>query len=231
MVLKPCRAAHGIEGAFPLALPVRWLIAVLAVLAASGQAGTSSRDCASARCSIMVSCRCHRVSASEAGGSSRHGPTLTGDCARFPRNARLDQPRMRCRRPAPGHFPSAVSVAGNSRLQLSECSVIVAPREAVQPLIFLLAERTRGPPWLGAQRPRLFDGARDRPAPPLCATPPPSGFYFPSLSSVPNASAVPRHGAPAHLAMLAASKCGRRPIKHSPHVPSKAAKQRKRKLP
>ena len=48
--------------------------------------------------------------------------------------------------------------------------------DALQPIIFLSAETTRGPPWAGAQSPRLFDGARDRPAPHPCASPPPSEF-------------------------------------------------------
>src|ERR1019366_7339642 len=83
------------------------------------------------------------------------------------------------RRPSEWNSQNDFCVAGNDPTQLSLWGALVVPRDAVQPIIFLSAETTRGPPRAALQNPLLYDGARDRPAPHFCAGPPPFESPFP----------------------------------------------------
>jgi hypothetical protein len=163
--------AGGLAISFPPTTWVWWVIAVCAVLADTAHAGGSGRDCHSARCWTVVSCRCDRLAASDPAGSTRDDPAFTGNGAASRTNARLRHHRIRPRRPVQGDLHNAAGPPHDGHLRLSVSGVIAASREPLQPVILLSKETTRGPPRAGSQTPPLLDGARDRPAPPPCATP------------------------------------------------------------
>lgn len=93
-------------------------------------------------------------------------------------NLRSCRWRTRIRRFAPSSSQNAVRSSSAGRLPLSVSGVIVAPSESVAPAILLGPKTTRGPPGGGAQCPRRFDGAGDRPALRFWSTPPPSEFHL-----------------------------------------------------
>jgi hypothetical protein len=172
--------------ATPLTTAVWLSLAICAMLADTAHATMSSRICGSRPCQRGVSGLCNRASPLDPAGPNGDDTSLLADWARHRSNAILNHNRVRPRRPLPVQFQNAVGVADNGHLQPRVCGVIVSPRVLVKPVVFLCAERTRGPPRVGAQSPRVLDGARDRQAPF------PSDFYLQDLLSAPNATSLPR---------------------------------------
>jgi hypothetical protein len=166
-------------------------VAVCAMLAGATQPAMGGLIRSSAQSWSAASWLCDTVSPSDSASSNRDNLKLAGNSAMPSISALLRHYRIRSRRPFQSDLHNDLSVAGNDPIQRGCSDVIVAPRGAAQPVIFLSAETTRGPPWAGDQSPRLFDGARDRPAPHPCVGPPRSEFHLHDSSSATNATCPP----------------------------------------
>ena len=157
----------------------RWLVATVCIIfAGTARAAMSGRRGGSAQCRPIASWQRNTAFQSDAAIFNPADTRVTSNCAMPWRHARVNHQRMRTGRFFQRDFPSDSSIAGDDCFQLSLWGVNVTPREALLPIIFLSAETTRGPPRAGTQSPRLFDGARDRPAPHPCASPPLSEFLL-----------------------------------------------------
>jgi len=106
------------------------------------------------------------------GGALASRTKVTHSGASPPNHAAVSRRRLGTRRLFQGTLHPAMREAGNGPRPVGLWGLIVAPREAVPAVGLLGAERTRGPPPDGDRTPRPFDGARDRPAPHTCASPP-----------------------------------------------------------
>ncbi len=148
-----------------------WLVAaVCIILADTANAAMSGRSSGSAQRQPIASRLPDTAFQSDAAIFSRDNTKVAGSGARSRGQIALDLHRIRTRRPFQGTLRTDSDNASDDGIHLNLCGVIVAPPEAPPPFIFLSAETTRGPPRAGAQSPRLFDGARDRPAPHPCAS-------------------------------------------------------------
>jgi hypothetical protein len=172
--------------------PSAWsVVAVCAMLAGATQPAMSGLVRSSAQTQSVTSWLCDTVSPPDSASSNSDNLKLAGNSAMPSISARLRPHRIRARRPFQSDLHNGLRVAGNEPIQQGFSDIIVAPREAAQPVSFLSPETTRGPPWAGDQNPRLFDGARDRPAPHPCASPPPSEFHLHNSSPARNAACSP----------------------------------------
>jgi hypothetical protein len=158
--------------------PVRLVIAVCPIMASATQPAMSSLIQSSAQCQIFTPEQCATISQSGSDSSNWDHTKFISNGTRRRIRAVLSLQRTRSRRPFQGTSQEGFSVAANDPFQQGWCVVSLAPREAVQPLIFLSPETSRGPPRAAAQSPRLLDVARDRPAPHPCASSPPSEFHL-----------------------------------------------------
>ena len=159
--------------------PSVWLVAaVCAMQAATTPTGISGLIRGSAPCPRVASRRGDTVSPSGSARWELDSASFADNCAMPQLNAWWGHHRLRARRPFQGNWQSDFGMVPNEPIQPRVGGVSVAPREAVPPVIFLSAETTRWPPRAGDQYPRLFDGARDRPAPPPCASLTPAKFYL-----------------------------------------------------
>ena len=169
-----------------------WLAAAVCVaLAHTAHAATSVRSCSPTPCRTVATRLHHTVALSDFAVFNSADTRVTGGRAMPRSHALVSRPGIRTRRFFQGDHQHDSSIAGNHHVQLSLWGALVAPRDAVRPVIFLSPETTRGPPRAGAQSPLLCNGARDRSAPPLCAGPPPSEFILHDSSSARNATCLP----------------------------------------
>jgi hypothetical protein len=136
-----------VAGAHTSRVPSGWLAAAACVmLAHTAHAVMSVRSRSSAQCRTVALRRRDTVSSSETAISNSGDARLAGNCA-IPRSHLLvSRDRTRTRRAFQLHSQNDLSIGANDHLQLSLWGAIVAPREPVQPVIFLSAETTRGPP-------------------------------------------------------------------------------------
>lgn len=169
-----------------------WLVAaVCIILADTANAAMSGRSSGSAQRQPIASRLPDTAFQSDAAIFSRDNTKVAGSGARSRGQIALDLHRIRTRRPFQGTLRTDSDNASDDGIHLNLCGVIVAPPEAPPPFIFLSAETTRGPPRAGAQSPRLFDGARDRPAPHPCASFRSPGYPLHESSSARRATCPP----------------------------------------
>lgn len=116
------------------------------------------------------------------------GTRFPEGCAMLGINDLLCHHRIRSRSRFDSHSQNGFSVARDGHIPLNAGGMIVATRDAEQPVMFLSAATARGPPWAGDQSLYLFDNAPDRLAPHSCTAPLLSEFQFHDSSSVHNAT-------------------------------------------
>jgi len=155
-----------------------WPLVVCALVAVGGHFAVSSRPGGGVRRPARVPALCKDSNRGNSARASRDDIGFSRNRTRCCSDMPLGQRRTPSRRFARGGPSHAVTSVNAGGIPWKASDVIVAPGESPALAFLLGAETTRGPPGGAVQCPRLSKGARDRPAPLLCATPPLSDFHL-----------------------------------------------------